>query len=400
MKKIIFTFVILFAILFGGIYVCRFTDLPVTIAISLEDLYYKITDEEEVVYDENFVVNELSTSNTTNTFYYNSLNDNEKRLYTLIINGIKNLETKVYLRKYEFLNEESCTSEVGNAIFAISLDHPEIYYLNENYTISTNTSIFGKRVYVLLNYDVSSKEELDEQIKALNMQIEEIFNIALADEDDEFNVELKLHDYLAKNIRYYNYTDINSIPKECHGIYGTLMNKEAVCDGFAETLKIMLDKKNIKSITVTGKLESEAHEWNKVCIGDKWYNVDITSNKSINDHEDVVVHSYFNVTDEIIKSTHSFDKEEILPQATSLDDNYFYRNDKVIKNIDNFNTRFAKIFGNSDTTRIFEVWCEDVPNVPDKMVSALRAISNNGFLNRNDTKFSYYKILNSYVLVK
>lgn len=400
MKKFVFTFVVLFAILFGGIYVCRFTSLPVTIAVSLEDLYYKMTGEKAIVYDENFIVNDLDKSNSTNTFYYNTLNDNEKKLYALIIDGIKELENKIYLRKYEIESEETTTTEVGNAISAILLDHPEIYYLNENYTISTNASIFGTRVYVILNYDVDSKEELNEQINILNSKIEEIFSNNLTAEDDEYNIELKLHDYLAKNIRYYEYTDINSIPKECHGIYGTLINKEAVCDGFAETLKIMLDKKNIKSITVTGKLESEAHEWNKVNIGNNWYNVDITSNKSIKGYDDVVVHSYFNITDEIIKSTHSFDKEDMLPQAMSLNDNYFYRNNKVIKNVDNFNVKFDQIFKSSDTTRVFEVWCENIANVPDKIISALRSMPNNGFLNRNDTKFSYYKVLDSYVLTK
>lgn len=400
MKKFVITFIIMFVILFSGIYVCKFTTLPVKISTYLEDLYYNISGQEEMTYDKDFIVNDLDKSNSMATFYFDNLTENEKNIYTSVIYAIKELNTKAYLRKYESVSEENTTNEVANAIRAILLDHPEIYYLNENYTISTNTSIFGTKVYVLLSYDVGSIAELNNQINTLNSKIDEVFETQINNEDTVYDIELKLHDYLAKSVKYYDYTDINSIPKDCHSIYGTLINNEAVCDGFAETLKIMLDKKQIDSITVIGKLDTEPHEWNKIKIDEKWYNVDITSNKSIKGYDDVVIHSYFNIPDNVISQTHSFDNADVLPQADSLDNNFFYTNNMVIKNTDNFSSKFTSIYNKFSDSKILEIWCDGINNVPDKMVSALRSIPNNSFLARNDTKFSYYKILNSYVIIK
>jgi len=64
-------------------------------------------------------------------------------------------------------------------------------------------------------------------------------------------------------------------------IYGVLCNHESVCEGYAKTAKVILDKLGIPCILVKGMMDdgvtSELHMWNYVQIDGKWYALDCTA---------------------------------------------------------------------------------------------------------------------------
>lgn len=65
-----------------------------------------------------------------------------------------------------------------------------------------------------------------------------------------------------------------------HSIKGAVLNKRAVCEGYAEALSQLLNILHIENKCVTGRSigkKNNNHVWNQVKINGKWYNCDITS---------------------------------------------------------------------------------------------------------------------------
>lgn len=131
----------------------------------------------------------------------------------------------------------------------------------------------------------------------------------------EFERELILHDRLADHIAYEDGDRV-------HDAYGALVNGKAVCDGYTKAFQYLLQKVGIQSFMVTGIGNGVKHAWNIVRIDGKYYNVDLTWD----DQKSDIIYTYFNITDEEIKSlSHILDKESegFAPVCTSTDANYF-----------------------------------------------------------------------------
>lgn len=397
MKKVIYVFFVC-TILIG---ITVFFYLNIEKANNITGIVYGIYDkyfgEEVEPYTEEYIINDLVEIN--DSFYYNKLTDNQKIIYTCIANGVKDLNIDINLKGYEYENDTILSQDVEEALYKFLLDHPEVFYINEKYTICTNTSILGNRINLKFEYMVSSKEELNNKISEIDKEIDIIFS-NINENMSDFEKELILHDYVANNTEYYSYENLEDIPRECHNIYGTLIDKKAVCDGFAKTMKLLLDKNNIENIIVTGSLKKESHAWNMIKLNNEWYNLDLTSNKSIKTEEkDYTIHSYFNITDDLIYKTHKFDEKDILPIAANEEQNYYLKKGKIINEDENFSEKFTKLI-QENKGEIFEFRC-DINNVPDKISNALSYKNyNSGYVDKKSSKFSYYNVLNSYVLLK
>ncbi|HRF85560.1 MAG TPA: transglutaminase domain-containing protein [Alloprevotella sp.] len=84
----------------------------------------------------------------------------------------------------------------------------------------------------------------------------------------------KIFKWIVSNIRYsYEGTDNNPYP--------VFINKTAICQGYANLLKIMLHSQDIPCILVNGDLKPiGGHAWNYVCVDGTWYVSDPTNNGS------------------------------------------------------------------------------------------------------------------------
>ena len=58
-----------------------------------------------------------------------------------------------------------------------------------------------------------------------------------------------------------------------------LREKKTFREGYAEVLQNVLAIMGIKSCFVKGTVNGESHLWNKVCIDDIWYNVDLEQDR-------------------------------------------------------------------------------------------------------------------------
>lgn len=144
-------------------------------------------------------------------------------------------------------------------------------------------------------------------------------------ENDDYLIVHSLHDYLVYNISYdmelyesytAGNTDVSGNP--AFGIDGVFLNRVAVCDGISRAMNFLCAIEGVECIRVTGTLASVPHAWNKVQVGEKWYNMDATAdmcNYYVNGKAyKQLAHGYFLLSDETFISfrvmPHSFSSSQ------------------------------------------------------------------------------------------
>ena len=173
-----------------------------------------------------------------------------------------------------------------SAIEAYTYDNPEVFYLSPNkmfLNIETTTrgNAVSYRVYInsgneanYLTDEFTSKEQVESAIA----QIEQVKNQILQNATGDTYQDIKMvHDYLVDTISY----DSSLSKPYIYNIYGALVEKLCVCEGYARSMKYLLDSLDIPCTIVIGKGtnsegKTENHAWNYVEIEGKWYAIDAT----------------------------------------------------------------------------------------------------------------------------
>lgn len=394
LKKIVFIVCIVLIV-----YICVAKPNYIKNTINIvQDTVDNVFGQKVEKYSKDFTINKLKISNSD--YYYNKLNQQQKIIYDSIATYVRELNNNIKLKGYDYVDENTALQDINTSMEAFFDDHPEVFYLNSEYKILTVDRIAKKQVELDVTYSVYDSIDLENKISQIESVTNEIIsNIKL---ESSFNNQLQIHDIFANMVNYFNYKDPNEIPEECHSIYGTLVNKKGVCDGFTKSMQILLNKVGIESIFVSGTLEKNPHAWNLVNIDGSWYHMDVTSDKSLHLKEDksdnIVIHSYFNVTTDNIKKTHTIQKENILPLADTTDYNYYRATNKYIFGTQNLDNRLKEILEQSKDDSIYEVGSEVVQKIPNSMSHLLQNNKYPEYITSNG--FRYYIILDSYIMVK
>lgn len=115
-------------------------------------------------------------------------------------------------------------------------------------------------------------------VKKVTRQIEKEKDLIIKDAKGSDYQKIKyVHDWLVDNIEYDETFELANN----RNIYGGLIGKKTVCEGYAKTFKYLLDELDIPCILVTGTAtnsegEEENHMWNYVEIAGTWYSFDVT----------------------------------------------------------------------------------------------------------------------------
>lgn len=242
-----------------------------------------------------FNVNELPNINYNNTysatygkFFYDQLDDNEKQMYSNIENNINSLKNGY--RTFDILEtKQNVQNSFQTAWDALCLDKPELFYIKTSNVVlltQTTTTLFGGTTYKYSltpteggSYFVDSwksEEEVDAAIKKIKNETDVILNNAKL-QSNRYNTIKYVHDRIIDMCEYDQNRGIND-----SNIYGVFVDHTAVCEGYAEAFKYMMDKLQIPCVVVYGNGvnssgNSEFHAWNEVMLdNNKWYAVDCT----------------------------------------------------------------------------------------------------------------------------
>lgn len=129
---------------------------------------------------------------------------------------------------------------------------------------------------------------------------------AFAPEADAYAKLLAVHDHITA-VAQVDDSEPNSYSKAA---YGPLVVGMAVSDGYAYAFQYICIRAGLTSITVAGTdADGNAHTWNKVKIGDEWYNVDCAADDISGGY------GYFMVSDDIMGQTYTENSSKDYPSA-------------------------------------------------------------------------------------
>ena len=151
---------------------------------------------------------------------------------------------------------------------------------------------------------------------------------------DDYEKEVALHDILVQSISYDEEakTDSSRAPYSST-ILGVLLQKRALCEGIAKTVKLLLNCLGIKSIIAQGNLLEETqvgHAWNIVKLHGQPVHLDVTNDLDAQG-QDVVHHTFLNLTDTRIAKTHTIQMK--YPACISDEYDYFIRGGLLVSDI-------------------------------------------------------------------
>lgn len=251
-------------------------------------------------------INELQSANAEPTsikydnividdYFYEQLEEPSKIFYRALESNKENLKTGTY--KIEFgdafsnvLNASGGEKLLGeyyqSAVETYIYDHPEVFYINVN-KMYLNIETTTKGNNVTYNVFINSGNQANyledgynskEQIDSALAEIENVKNQILSQKTGDAYQDIKMvHDYLIDSVEY----DTTLSNPDIYNIYGALVSKLSVCEGYAKSYKYLMDALGIPCVIVIGtgtnsSGQSENHAWNYVQINNIWYGVDTT----------------------------------------------------------------------------------------------------------------------------
>lgn len=117
-------------------------------------------------------------------------------------------------------------------------------------------------VYAVYYYSYLTKEQA--------YLVDSVVNQAVKDwEGTDYDKMLAAYDYLRGMSKYAD----NADESMAHTAYGALINKSAVCEGYAKAYKLLLDAMGISNEIIV----NDVHAWNAVKYEEQWYVVDVTN---------------------------------------------------------------------------------------------------------------------------
>jgi len=229
-----------------------------------------------VIRKENFLLGKRFS--TTQTYYYDQLDEKEKIIYDTIKNqiekvlGNESLNNSEDYSLYEFkisdinLDRYEEKNQCHRANSALIMDNPNYFWLGGNKQVNMYLGNITTDITIKFdrNYEESSLLSMYREIQqAVQPVVEKVNQLATTCEKLKY-----IHDYLIKQIVYSDEEDQNN-----YNVYGALVKHSSVCEGYAEAFQYICQLTNINSILVN----SQTHEWNFVQMEDgRWYAMDIT----------------------------------------------------------------------------------------------------------------------------
>lgn len=258
-------------------------------------------------------------------YYYHQLNKQDQLVYRAFYDGVMAHQNIIPIPvKGEFPKESF------ERIFqAVTKDNPLIYYLNQS-ACSLASDVFGHNA-ICPQYFFSM-----EKVKDYNRKIEKEVNRLAAElkltEGSDYEKELKVHDWMCKNISYDVEGADQSKPVRLivsHNIIGVFAHHRAQCEGIAKAVKVLLNAVDVRCIVVFGDSLKNGnrvpHAWNLVNIEGRPYHLDVTWDiGAIDSAFHRIPYDYFNVTDQLIEKEHKVDIR--LPECSSMQHNFFTAN--------------------------------------------------------------------------
>ncbi len=239
--------------------------------------------------------NTNKNSTKSEFLYYTQLDDYAKIMYQELEKNLDNMKSGTYNVQFgktfdDLLHQEN-GEEILNqsfqlAINALNFDKPDLFYLDVSkiylltkiktklWATTYEVEIGSSQGQSYLNPSFADETQVEQAIRMVENEKQKI-KVALSGNTE--NQIKGVHDYLVDQLDY----DSSLSAENIYNIYGALINKYTVCEGYARSFKYLMDDLGIPcliacGIAVNSSGEAENHAWNYVQMNGQWYAIDVT----------------------------------------------------------------------------------------------------------------------------
>ena len=288
-----------------------------------------------------------------NDLYIRNLSDAQKQVAQTLVDGMKAGQSEIEL------NQPIQLDEISELYQRLKLADPELFFLADQQNFEYSPLTQKVKVFHPNYIEYDDGLTIPQRIE----QLRQLRNSIIQDWHGrgEYECSVLMNDYLVDTIAYQ--------PQAAHehNLYGALVERQAVCDGYALAYKYLADGLGMDCMVITGSAyEDKAgyqqgmsqlqslnaqqikqwdsgyrHAWNAIQIDGHWYYTDVTYNDPVSlDHDEQADFSglkeaFTNLTWQDMMQLRSAEVSLLLapdlPQENALDANVFYRNGLVIQ---------------------------------------------------------------------
>ncbi len=211
---------------------------------------------------------------------------------------------------------------------AVRCEQLMLFYLSDRTLGNFDTFTHSYTINFTYKYDV---EEASEMLRETEAAAKEIIS-QLDDNMSDYEKLKYIHDYLVLNVESAvegDYVD---------SVYGALVNKRALCEGYAKAFSYLCNLIGVENMIVTGYTGVD-HMWNMVKLEGSWYHVDIgwdqPSEALRERYPDLILYQYFLVDDAVIQNNRSINNYLCAPPKAETETmNYFVYEDRYAEDYD------------------------------------------------------------------
>lgn len=259
----------------------------------------------------------LEEGKTEENFYLNGISSQDLEKINANLDGYYGYVTSYYMAKWP---------------------RRGLYQVKLNFSLSDNYYAYH---YLTEGLDISGHEEA----LALAKKAKKILNKIIKDDMSDYEKEKAIHDYIVTHGQY-GFLEGDQ-EDESYDAKGILLEGKGVCSSYSESMQLLLSLAGVEAKIVLGQADIE-HSWNLVKLDGKWYHVDATWDDPVPDEEGRILYNYFNVPDELLSQTHTWDTKRY-EKANSYDQNYYGRNGNICKTYEETKARIIKGIQNKET---------------------------------------------------
>lgn len=198
------------------------------------------------------------------------LGDEGKAAYVDIAQAVLNIDSKVTVKT------TLSPKEIEKVYDYYAYDHSETFYL-QGVSLKYYQENKNYQYTFTFQYEYNAdKGKIGSMREDMGVKALKVLKAA-----DRYSTDLKkekaLHDKLIELCSYdVKAAENPSAYPESFSAYGAFVNHKAVCEGYAQAMKMLLSSAGIKSLYITGQANGGSHAWNMVEIGGKWRYLDAT----------------------------------------------------------------------------------------------------------------------------
>ena len=250
------------------------------------------------------------------SFYYEQLSGDEQLIYRELLQGVQDMEESITIHA----GRDDRPEKVYEYLL---YDRPELFWC----VGSSQMTVYEDYTEFHPAYSCVSEERAQRQ-----SEIDAAASGCMAGVDPsagEYDRIRYVYEYLVNTVDY----DENAPDNQ--NIYSALVGKSSVCAGYSRAAQYLLNNMGIECIYVVGTAQGqEAHAWNIVNCGGKYYQMDVTfgdpvflsSESGENLPGNIIYYDYLCCTDAEILVDHIPSDEVAYPACTSDDLNYYRMN--------------------------------------------------------------------------